>query len=92
VLEEGKNEGLKEIEKVEWKSEEEGEGRIEKDEIDGRRDEEEVFLCLIFEGEGSVGKQTERHLIRNKIEKKKEDADDDDGKSTESNNPNEEGG
>jgi hypothetical protein len=45
---------------------------------------------LIFDGEGSLGKQTERHLIRNKIEKKKEDENnDDDGQSTQSTNPNE---
>jgi hypothetical protein len=84
--------GLEKVKNVEWKSESEGVGRVEKNVIDGRRDEEEVFLCLIFDGEGSLGKQTERHLIRNKIDKKTEDDDnDDDGKSTESTNPNEGG-
>jgi hypothetical protein len=83
-------EGLEKVKNVEWKSEVSGEGRVEKNVIDERGDEEEVFLCLIFNGEGVNGKQTERHLVRNKIEKKDDGKNDDgDGPSTQSTNPSE---
>jgi hypothetical protein len=48
VLEEGKNEGIEKVKNVEWKNEEEEEGEVEKNEIDGRQNEEEVFFMFDF--------------------------------------------
>jgi hypothetical protein len=79
VLEE--SEGVDEIKNVEWLDEEEMISKVEKLSFDGRKNEETVFGCVIYNGKGTDGKQTQRYVLRNKIEEKKEECDDNDNLS-----------
>jgi cytoskeletal protein RodZ len=84
---EGENERIEEVEKVEWKSESEGEGRVKREKIDGGRDEENVSLCILFEGHNGIENRTSLHLLRNKREKKEEEEEENTTESTPPSSP-----